>query len=545
MPAGDRHSRIPPVFYAGAVMALVAVGSFSLSPLWQTMYSLWSTDPLRSIGAIFPLVACAGVIAAWHRLGWSMNGTFWALPLIAISILLARAIVTHAFVVSYNGQRLINCGIALFLYGIGVVLLFGGRSLLRASIAPLCLLLCINPVPSVFNSAVDLPLQYLAASTARAFAHLIGLQLTGVNLRMMFAPDFGMFIAPGCNGVRGAITLGYLALIFGYARHLRPRTLAITALIALLMGYVLNFLRLCILVIYYWIGISFPSIQKHGAGVDYAIGCTLFLFAALGLGLLIRSLETRTVADGRNVKQTPGAGWPGGARRPSYATAARALCFLVITLVFIVPELLSAAWHPAPAPNEQQVLGSFPAKVGPYMLTRTWAEHNSNGMIVLAMAEYRASPGTGATPDSFTLGLWVGSANHIIANCKFAQGIQSQWHGSFKAMSWQAFPVHFVTNFYDDGISRQYDAESICTSSGCTGYPGISSHKVFVFTAPNLSNLIFVFHGKSLPILLRREWLDSDTTPSADLRAQFEASAQIFMEQINLRSLLIQDGYRF
>jgi exosortase J len=141
-------------------------------------------------------------------------------------------------------------------------MLFGGPRLLRASIAPLCLLLFVNPVPAAFNSLVDLPLQHLSASTARSFAHFIGLQPTGVQLRMMFAPNFGMFIAPGCNGVRGSITLGYLALIFGYVRRLRLRLLILTTLAALLMGYALNLLRLCVLVVYYRTGVNFPSIQK-------------------------------------------------------------------------------------------------------------------------------------------------------------------------------------------------------------------------------------------------------------------------------------------
>jgi exosortase J len=385
----------------------------------------------------------------------------------------------------------------------------------------------------------------MAASTARAFAHLIGLQLTGEHLRMMFAPDFGMFIAPGCNGVRGAITLGYLALIFGYARHLRPRMLVIITLAAFLMGYVLNLLRLCVLVIYYRIGVSFPSIQKHGAGIDYAIGCTLFLLAALGLGLLIGSLEPSTAADIQSEKQRPRAEVYPRARHSGHAEIARALCFLALTLVFIVPELRLAAQPLAPLPDEQKILGSFPTKAGPYRLTRTWAEHDNNGMIALAMAEYSVPPDAGIALDSFTLGLWVGSANHIVANSKFAQGIKAQWRGSFNAISLQALPVHFITNFYDDGISRQYDAESICSSSGCTGHLGMSSHKGFFFTAPGLSNLVFTLHGKSLPILLRREWLDSDPTPSTDLRAQFETDAHIFMEQIDLRPLLVQDGYRF
>ena len=556
LPIGDevvelqRTGSLPAGFYAGLVLVLVAAGSLSLSSLWQRMFHLWATDPLRSIGAVFSLVACVGVLAAWRRLGVIMNGTFFALPLVAVSILLARTIAISIFAVGYNRQQLglVNLGTVLFLYGIGAVLLFGGPRLLRASIAPLCLLLLINPVPGVFNSVVDLPLQHLSASTARSFAHLIGLQPTGAQLRMMFTPDFGMFIAPGCNGVRGSITLGYLALIFGYARRLRPSPLILVSLAALLLGYALNLLRLCVLVVYYRIGVSFPSIQKHGAGIDYAIGCTLFLFAALGLGLLIRSLEPGAAADIPRVEESSRSAtfeFSLGARRPGRAAVARALCFFSLTLAFIVPELRSADWPLATWPNEQQVLSSFPASVGPYRLTRTWAEHEGNGMVSLAMGEYSESPDTGDTVKRFTFGLWVGSASHLVTDSKFIQGILPQWTGSLSATAEQTLPVHFVTSFYDDGISRQYDAESTCSPSGCLGRPGAYSHEGFFFTAPGLSDLTFASHGRSLPILLRREWLDSEPTTPADLRAQFEDDARLFMEQVDLQSLVAQDGYHY
>jgi exosortase J len=540
--------RLPVGFYAGVVLVMVAAGSLSLSLLWQTMFRLWATDALRSIGAVFPLVAFVGVFAAWRRLGWSVQGTFWALPLIGLSLVLARAIATSAFVLSYNDHRLFNFGTVLFLYGSGVVLLFGGPRLLRASIAPLCLLLFINPVPGAFNSVVDLPLQHLSASTARSFAHLIGIQPTGEQLRMMFAPDFGMFIAPGCNGVRGSITLGYLALIFGYARSLHPRTLALTTLAAFLLGYALNLLRLCVLVVYYQVGVSFPSIQKHGVGIDYAIGSALFLLATVGLGMLIRSLEPSPETGRREVQQgavPENPRFPQGVCRPSYSVIARALCFLGVTLAFIVPELRPIPLLSALRPNEQEALGSFPPAVGPYRLTRTWAEHDSNGTIVLAMAAYSVIQSTGDTARNFTLGLWVGSPTHLIANCKFSQGLLAQWAGSFDATSRQALPVHFVTSFYDDGISRQYDAESTCSESGCLGHLRAYSHEGFFFKAPGLSDPTFAPRGNSLPILLRREWLDSEPTPSADLRAQFEVDARLFMAQVDLRPLLAQDGSQF
>jgi exosortase J len=439
-----------------------------------------------------------------------------------------------------------NYGTALFLYACGTVLIFGGPRLLRNSILPLCLLLLINPVPTAFNAMVDLPLQYLSASTARSFAHLIGVQPTGVQLRMMFTPDFGMFIAPGCNGVRGSITLFYLALIFGYACRLRLSRLVLTALVALLFGYALNLLRLCVLVVYYRIGVNFPAIQKYGAGIDYAIGCTLFLLAALGLGMLIYSLEPSRESDTQEARRKLAVEGPRCVQpvTPSrFATLPRALCFLALTSVCIVPELRSVRSQLVPPPTAQKVLSRFPTQVGPYQLTRTWTEHASDGSINLAMAEYATTPDSGEVTKRFIFGFWLGVANHFVSDSKLIRGIRAQWTGSFNATARHALPVHFDTSFYDDGISRQYDAESICRRSGCAGRHRILSQKGFSLTTSGLFDLASTTHRKSAPILLRREWLDSDPMPSADLRVQFDTDARIFMSQVDLQPLLGQDEY--
>lgn len=537
--------------YGGAVLLLVAAGSLSLFPVWLAMCHLWATDPLRSIGAAFPLVACAGTVVAWRRQHWSMNGTVWALPVIALSIGLARVVRISSFVVGYREQQvgLLNFGTVLFLYAVGAVLLFGGFRLLRASILPLCLLLFINPVPSAFNSLVDLPLQHLSASTARAFAHLIGLRPTGVQLRLMFAPEFGMFIAPGCNGVRGSITLGFLALIFGYVRRLRPLPWACTTLTAFLLGYALNLLRLCILVVYYRVGVSIPFLQRYGVGIDYAIGCSLFLFATVGMGLIIISREPSPATGIRKASEKPAAdiSWFSPiARGPlRHAATARALCFITLTFACIVPELRSLPSLLGMRPNEQAVLDSFPSSVGPYRLIRTWAEHfNGDGMIALALAEYSASPGAADTGRKFTFGLWVGSAKHLVANSKFGQGKQVQWTESFDALEQNAMPVHFLTSFYDDGISRQYDAESACSDRGCSNPLNRSGHEGFFLKAPTFSDLALAptSRGKCLPILLRREWSDRDTTPSTDFRSQFAIDARFFMAGVDLRQLLLRNG---
>jgi exosortase J len=464
--AGKGVGRFPAAYYAATISLLVAAGSYSILPIWLIMGRLWLSDPLRAIGAVFPLVAFAGVLAAWRRIGWSMNGTYWALPLLAACILMSRLTTSMMLVFHFHVQRQLGLhpGLVMFFYGVGAVLLFGGPRLLRASIAPLCLLLFINPVPHFFNTAVDLPLQFLGATTARHFAHLIGLQPTGEQLRMMFTPNFGMMIVPGCNGVRGSITLAYLALIFGYVRHLRPRTLALTTLGAFLMGYVLNLVRLCVLVIYYRVGVSVTSIQPYGAGVDYAIGGTLFLFATLGVGLFIRWVEPET--QGTEESKPPVI----ANTQTGFATAVRAGCFAVIALAFILPTLgsASATTLSVKPVDEQAVLSSFPAQVGAYRLVRTYTEQNASGLTQFVMGEYSKTPGN-AGSSNLTFGLYVGAGAHLVSYSKLSQGIRPSWTGSFEGSdgnAQQPLAVHYVTTLYDDGISQEYDAESACYETG-------------------------------------------------------------------------------
>src|SRR5208282_1924785 len=117
---------------------------------------------------------------------------------------------------------------------------------------------------------LDLPLQSLSAHIARSFANMIGFPPTNPELlRLMFTPDFGMFIAPGCDGMRGAVTVGYVALIVGYLKGVSiPRWLLyVTG--AVLLGHLFNLIRLCTLVLYYRVAVGHPALEHVAKQADY------------------------------------------------------------------------------------------------------------------------------------------------------------------------------------------------------------------------------------------------------------------------------------
>ncbi len=270
---------------------LGVAGLFSISSTCSALWVMWITDPLKSIGALIPIVSVILILRVWRSLRWTLQGTWWGLAVLAatIAVVHVRDQAVIEFVLSPAWTIVLPpLSLVAVAYTAGFVLLFGGVRLLRAAWFPVALMWFVNPVPHFFNRYIDLPLQHASAVVARSFAHALGQALNPGQLSLMFTPKFGMFIAPGCNGIRGAVTMGFIALIAGYLYRLRVRQWALLTLSAVLLGYVFNFVRLCGLVFYYVIALRLPWLQDHAAMADYILGACLFFGATLLLFAALR-----------------------------------------------------------------------------------------------------------------------------------------------------------------------------------------------------------------------------------------------------------------
>jgi len=280
---------------AADLRRLAPAGVLALAGLWcfrfelEGLWQLWLTDPLRSIGMLIPPTSLVLALRAWTLGDWRNGGSWWGLALAAAAMagtMLVSGLMPRLNILAGSHMMsvgLLPIGALLCAYVSGVVLLFGGTATWRKAAFPLLLLLFVNPVPGRFNALVDLPLQHFAALTARAFAALLHVPVSEGTLKMMFATDLGMFIAPGCDGVRGATTMGYLALVIGYLYRMPRGRWAAYVAGAVLLAYVFNLLRLCGVVGYYWVALRVPAIANDGTEVDYAIGGVLFTLAAFFL----------------------------------------------------------------------------------------------------------------------------------------------------------------------------------------------------------------------------------------------------------------------
>lgn len=267
--------------YALALLVtLLGLSAFDLRLryLWQT----WMDDALRSIGLVVLPVALWLALRRWQQADWQRGGTWWGLVPLLLTV--AIGLFDGANHLQLGGQTIMvfPLGVLVSGYLMGAVLLFGGVPAWRRALFPLLLVVLINPIPSALEKWLDLPLQEFGARVARGFADLLGVPLQGDLLHLMFEPDRGVFIAPGCNGLRGAVTLAFLALVGGHLYRLRfwPHLAYVTA--GILAAYLLNLIRLCVVVAYTAAARHMsPAWYGFGEQFDYLAGGLLFVLTVL------------------------------------------------------------------------------------------------------------------------------------------------------------------------------------------------------------------------------------------------------------------------
>ena len=515
-----------PQFRATLAVLCAILGVVSIWPAALLLWSLWVTDPLKSIGMLVPFASLALILRAWRSIGWQTQGTWGGLVLLVITAA-AVYVREHAVLVlvvapQWNVYFPPNSLVALA-YVSGVVLLFGGPRLFRAALFPICLILLVNPVPHIFNVFVDLPLQRTSAHVARAFAHALGQPLTHDQMRLMFTPNFGMFIAPGCNGIRGAVTMGMIALIVGYLSRFRSAAHAAFVIAAVLLGYLFNFVRLCTLVLYYIVALHFTRLQSHGEMADYIIGACLFLVATFLLTYIVRHAEnfTRPPAPANVPASVPAP----SALYPRYAAMA------VLTLLGSLGIARAHAAASRIAPQDTSALGTFPARVGAYTLARSWNEYVTGGPLIFQWADY--APADNSPHIAIGISPVLGSHDTLI--CHSARGEDPIWHAELPAAT-AVGATSFSASFFADGATQYLETTTLCNGSSCGEYSDNRRHLGFVYSRPSAASLFSRDPERPIPVMLRAETTDTALPPDL-ARQQLTTATRAFLAALNLDDL--------
>jgi exosortase J len=483
---------------------------------------------------VIPVVSFLLILRVWRSLDWELDGTWWGFVLILSTALLVR-IREQSVIEVFLGPWTVYFpphSLVLFAYGVGLVLLFGGVRLLRAALFPVLLLLIVNPVPRIFSVYVDLPLQRASAHIARAFAMALGQPLSPDKLRLMFTPEFGMFIAPGCNGIRGAVTMGLIALVAGYLYRFRWRAHVLIVIGAVLLGYVFNFLRLCVLVLYYMLALHLPKLQDQAENADYIIGAVIFFIAVFLLYTVIQRWGAHDEAQGVVTLQRVSSEAP-PTLVPAASFYARAGAMLVVIVLGIagLVQVLTAPGPTAELQADETALGQFPQTAGNYTLTRRWNESLITGTLLFHWAEY--APTGGGTHVSIGVSPILGSHDTLV--CHAARGEDPLWHAQ-QTFATKVQPVNFNASFFNDGATQFLEATTLCDGTSCGEYS--SPHKQFgiVYSKPHPEALLSQSPQRPIPILLRAETIDT-TLPALVARQQLESDLTAFLSAISLDGL--------
>jgi exosortase J len=417
--------------------------------------------------------------------------------------------------------------LVLFAYGSGVVLIAGGTRLYRAALFPIFLLCFANPVPHMFSSFVDLPLQRLSAEIARAFAMHLGQALTPDRLRLMFTPDFGMFIAPGCDGIRGSVTMGFIALIAAYLYRFRWYASALIVVAAVLMGYVFNLARLCLLILYYLVALHFPSLQNKAENADYVIGAVLFLAGTVLLLAAIQRLRTIKASE-RSLPSDPdpvGDETSSGLRLRYRRLVAMGVVVLLGCTGLVRAE---AAIHSANEAGDGTSVRHFPEQLGGYTLVRSWNETLVTGVIVYAWGEYVRAEGGGVP---IAVGISPESGAHDPLICHSVRGDDPVWQGQLTSGA-----TDFGAAFYSDGVTKSVEASTLCGAGSCGDYVPRLTRFGLIYRRPVFSSLFRENQKYQTRVLLRAETIDMEM-PSDVAREQLTQDLREFVASAPLGEL--------
>jgi exosortase J len=529
------------VFWSCLVL-LVALGSLGLSPQFISLWNIWTIDPLRSIGMLIVPASFILILRIWWQSGWELRGTWWGLLPIAMAFF--SIIFSQNLTFSWGaGPQTVNFFphvLPLYLYASGVILLFAGFRIWKVAWFPLALLLFAQPVPAVVVHLFDLPLQNLSARIARSFATMIGFPPSSSEvLRLMFSPDFGMFIAPGCDGMRGAVTLGYGALIVGYLKRVSALRWILYVVGAVILGHIFNLLRLCTLVLYYRVALGHPALEQVAKQADYVIGATLFLLAGLIFFWAVLRKDGKAIPETEASEALETSESSAASVSPSRAVSRQMVwkiaVFAVIVGIAAVPGVRAikinrqslAAYVPSGNLTPQELDERIPKRLGNYTLTRSWQEQSS-GVTVLEVAAYSA-PSSSET----TIGIWLPATGHSIHDSWTTHGESPEMRADKTFITADGRPVTFDTAMYSDGETDTLAGSTNCTPSFCKASVVGEGGMHLGFTKAS----DFTTRGvRFVPIFFRIERLHKDGA-KADIYNQLTVESQNFLSGVDFSEL--------
>src|SRR5579864_3091859 len=256
------------------VLALTACYAQTL----RGMFQQWSTDEDMSHGFIVPIVI---LWILWReRDRWRAihaKPRRWGFALLASAAGLQ--------LVGALGVGLFASSVGFLISSAGVILCLGGFECLRVAAFPLVLALFMLPKLAIVYNQATLPLQLLASRIAADILTFAGIGVIREG-NILDVSGHRVAVVEACNGIRYLLSLGFMAVVFGYLSDSKPWMRSALLVAAVPVAILANGVRVAIAG---WL----PSLES---GVPHAVAGWFIFVLCLATLMLLRQMVNEVYA---------------------------------------------------------------------------------------------------------------------------------------------------------------------------------------------------------------------------------------------------------
>jgi exosortase len=232
-------------FWLQVALLVILVG-FLYSHILARLVMDWWNDPNFSHGFLVPFFSGFVVWQNRKRLATLPMEPSWSGLVVvvgALGILIVGVLGVEFFLSRSSFVFLIA----------GLIIYFLGWRHFRAMLFPWAFLFFMVPIPAIIFNQVAFPLQFLAARLASSLLDVFGVPVLREG-NIIQLPAMALEVAQACSGIRSLMSLGALAVIYGYFLETRNLPRILLALAAIPIAVVANALRVMGtgLLGYYW-----------------------------------------------------------------------------------------------------------------------------------------------------------------------------------------------------------------------------------------------------------------------------------------------------
>jgi exosortase D (VPLPA-CTERM-specific) len=188
-------------------LLLLAIGAL----YYEILYKLalhWNADPNFSHGWLVPVFSGYVVWQIWHRLNAAPAApSWWGLPVTLFSLGL--------LILGVFGAELFLSRTSLLFLLAGLVIFFGGWRQFRMLFFAWAFLFLMVPIPQIVFNQIAFPLQLLASKLATAMLQGVGVPVLREG-NVIQLSNMALEVVEACSGIRSLMSLGTLAIIYGY-----------------------------------------------------------------------------------------------------------------------------------------------------------------------------------------------------------------------------------------------------------------------------------------------------------------------------------------